>query len=132
MLIAHESLENRTAYATATLNTTIIPPSGASAAIFYWRISAVAGTTPIADCKLQYKDRTSAQFIDVDNGTFAQKTAASFQSLAISPLLTADTTGDFRATAALLPAELRAAFTFDRTTADETYTFTLAVDWLTG
>lgn len=128
----HETLRTLTAYATASLNVDFSPPVGATAAIFYWRISAVAGTTPVADLKLQYEDPTSGQFIDIDGAAFAQKTAASFQALQVSPHLTADSTGDFLAAKAHLSRKMRAVFTFDRAEANETYTATLAVDWLKG
>lgn len=129
-LIRHEKLEDRSAFALASLNTDFNPPSSATGGVFYWRISAVAGTTPIADCKLQYEDATSGQFVDVDNGAFAQKLAASTQVLTVLPGGAADATGDFRSTNALLSSQMRAVFTFDRTSADETYTFTLSVDWI--
>lgn len=126
----HEVIENRTAFATATLNTEIQPPGWARSALFHWRISAVAGTTPIADCKLQSRDPTSAQVIDIDGAAFGQKLAASFQNLMIGPGVIADATGDYRACQATIGTSMRAAFVFDRTTGDETYTFTLTVDWM--
>ncbi|MGH2555474.1 MAG: hypothetical protein ACRDHO_07140, partial [Actinomycetota bacterium] len=121
---------DQSAYAQPSLNVDFGAQVDAEAAIFYWRISAVAGTTPIADCKLQMQDPTSGQFLDIDGAAFAQKTAAAIQALSVGPGLAADATGDVRSAQAHLPAKMRAVFTFDRTTADETYTFTLSVDWL--
>ena len=125
-----ETLHTATAHATDSLSVVISPPSFAHAAVFYWNISAVAGTSPIADCKLQALDNASGTAIDIDGATFAQQTAASFQALQVRCGLTADTTGNFRAVSALIPAAMKAVFTFDRTTGNETYTFTLSVDWL--
>jgi hypothetical protein len=125
-----QQLETRTAYATATLNTDADVPPHAIGGIFYWNISAVAGTTPIADCKIQAKDTISGQFVDIDGATFAQQTAASAQFLQVWPGLTADATGNARAVSAILGNQIRFVFTFDRTTANETYTFTLSADWL--
>lgn len=124
-----ETVTSQTAYATASLNVDFVPPSWARYAQFNWNISAVAGTTPIADCKLQLKDPVSGSFLDIDSGAFGQKTAASFQTLAVGPTMTADATGDYRQAVAMIPDAMRAVFTFDRTTADETYTFTLSVVW---
>src|SRR5262245_53454032 len=128
-----ETIESRAAYATATLNTEFSPPEWARTGIFFWRISAVAGTTPIADCKLQAKDTVSSQFLDMDGALFAQKTAAAFQKLVVGryfPSTTADNTGDDRGAYGEISSLMRAVFTFDRTTGDETYSFTLVVEWL--
>ncbi len=130
MFMYHEVLETRTAYATASLTTTIIPPPGATGGVFMLRISAVAGTTPILDCKLQLAHPGSGQAIDVDNGAFAQQTAASFQAMFFYPTVgTADTTGNYRSCQGMVASKMFAAWTLDRTTGDETYTFTLEVDW---
>lgn len=129
-LLQHEKLTDQSAYAQASLSVDFNVPIDAEAAIFYWRISVVAGTTPIADCKLQMQDPTSGEFLDIDGAAFGQKLAAAIQSLTVGPDVPADATGDVRAAQAHLPAKLRAVFTLDRTTGNETYTFTLAVDWL--
>ncbi len=127
--LSHEQLDTQTTYASASRNVDFNPPSDATAAVFFWRISAVAGTTPIADCKLQYKDPTSGQYIDVDGGAFAQQTAASFQALSVGQGLTADATGNFRVCDGVLIPQMRFVFTFDRTTGDETYTYTLSASY---
>lgn len=126
----HQLIDQQTAFAAASRTVEIQPPSWAWAVIFFWRISAVAGTTPIADCKLQAKDVASGQAIDIDGGAFAQKTGASFQKLELGQGVIADTTGDARAAIALIPVLMNAVFTFDRTTGDETYTYTLSAVWI--
>ena len=125
-----QTITTQVALAAASLNVDFNVPDWAKAGIFHWRISAVAGTTPIADCKLQAKDEVGGQLIDIDGAAFAQKTAASYQKLELGQGVIADTTGDARAAIALLPGLMRAVFTLDRTTGDETYTFTLSVDWI--
>lgn len=123
------TLDTQTAYATSSRTVNFDVPEWARGAVFFWRISAVAGTTPIADCKLQFTDPTSAQSVDVDGATFAQQTAASTQYLVLDPDVTADATGNARAAAAPLSSEMAAVFTFDRTSANETYTYTLTADF---
>lgn len=109
------TIEDRTAYAVATLNTPFAVPAWAVRAIFHWNITAVAGTTPIADLKFQIRDPADATvFEDVTGGAMAQKTAASYQTLQAS----------------ILSGNMRAVFVFDRTTGNETYTFTLIAEYL--
>lgn len=134
-IIRHDALDDQTAFASASKTVSFEPPAGANAAIFYWNISAVAGTTPIADCKLQYHDETSDQAIDADVGAsgaaFAQQTGASFQALWLNPhSATADTSGNFRGMPLPLAKRMRAVFTFDRISGNETYSYTLSCDWL--
>lgn len=126
-----ETLDSQAAFASASKTLTFHPPPAAKAAIFYWEISAVAGNTPIADCKLQHYDPVADAAIDVDGGAFAQQTAASFQQLTVDPKMpAADATGNARIAIAVITAVMRAVFTFDRTTGDETYTYTFVVEWL--
>lgn len=129
-----QTLADKTAYATASLNVDFNPPSNATAAVFHWDISAVGGTSPIADCKLQYKDPISGQYRDVLGASFGQATSAvRHQYLAVDPMATTiASTITSKVVSAHLVDDIRAVFTFDRTTGDETYTFTLGVTWIHG
>lgn len=127
----HQLLETRAGFATTTLTTGFAVPAWANAAIFYWNLSAIAGTTPIADLKLQAVDATSGTAIDIDSASFAQlNNTTGFECMVVMPGITTDTTGNFRAVQGLLPSKMNAVWTFDRTSANETYTFTLSVDWM--
>lgn len=124
----HVLLDTRTAYASATLNTNFGVPSWARGGVIYWDISAVAGNTPIADLKLQYYDKSANDYLDIPGAVFVQKTAAAHQALVVYPGV-AETANV--SVSDVLPSIVRAVFVFDRTTGDETYTFTLSADWLT-
>ena len=104
-------------------------PGFARAAIFYIDLSAVAGTTPVFDAKLQYFDAVGNDFIDVDNATMAQQTTAAQTQMIIDPAATADTTGNQKAIGKPLSSRMRWVTTCDRTTGDETYTFSISADF---
>ncbi|HLA81666.1 MAG TPA: hypothetical protein VJP78_08650 [Thermoleophilia bacterium] len=128
--LLHEKLDDQTTFASAARTVTFNPPQGARGAIFYWRLSAVAGTTPSATVKLQHGDATSATFTDIDNGISGALVAAGTEILILDPVLPADTTSPVRHVRTLLSATMAAVFAFDRAEANETYTYTLSVDWI--
>lgn len=107
-------------------------PSGAIAAVFYLDATDFEGTTPTMDVKLQYTDPTGTdEVIDMDNGAFAQLTADDTQAvLQVGPGLANDNTGSVRSTNALLGGRMRAVIDIDRSTGDETYSYTLSADFV--
>lgn len=54
-------------------------------ALFLLSITAVTGTTPTLDLKVQCKDEISGSYIDLPGGSFAQKTGTGTDSLLIYP-----------------------------------------------
>jgi hypothetical protein len=127
----HVVLDTQTAYATATRNVDFNVPAWARNAIFHWDISAVDGTTPIADCKFQVRDLTSGQYRDIRAAAFGQQTGATRgMYLTYGPdVVDAAGDGENSSVQGILPWAMRAVFAFDRTTGDETYTYTLSVTY---
>lgn len=124
-------LDNQTAYATATRNVDFNVPGWVNSIVFHWDISAVAGTTPIADLKFQMQGPLSAQFRDLRGASFGQQTAATRgMYLAYGPHMV-DQAGDGanKTVQGYVPLLMRAVFVFDRTTGNETYTYTLAAQY---
>lgn len=127
----HVVLDTQTAYATATRTVDFNVPAWARNAIFHWDISAVAGTTPIADCKFQVKDLTSGQLRDLRAAAFGQQTAATRGMYLVFGPDAIDAAGDGANASVhgVLPIAMRAVFAFDRTTGNETYTYTLSATY---
>lgn len=55
----------------------------------YLDVSAVSGTSPTLDAKVQTKDPVSGTWVDLPNASFAQKTGAGTDTLVIFPGVTA-------------------------------------------
>lgn len=127
MAIRHDVIA-ASAARTATTNHEWSAPSGAKGAIFYVDVTAASGTLPTIDCKLQYKDQTGADFVDIDSATFTQLTAAGQVSLYVYPGLTADATGNQRRINDVAPSAGRVVATIGGTT--PSFTYTIGVDWL--
>jgi hypothetical protein len=115
---------------TADVNADFNVPVWAKMGVFMLDLSAVAGTTPIMDCKFQYNDTVGSEFIDVDAGAMLQLTAADSQAVMVIGGPETDSTGQMRMTSFPLIHRMRAVIDIDRTTGNETYTYTLAVWWL--
>lgn len=130
----------RSAAAQANVGQTdwIIVPRWAKAALIDFNLSAVAGTTPLADLTINSTGRlqSSGLFDDTyiykinNHAAFTQITAAAHLVVAVGAGLTADTTtaATGYSEAAInypLPEVLGLKLVFDRTTGDETYTYTL-------
>lgn len=113
---------------TADVNLDFEVPSGASHAVFYLDLSAVAGTTPIMDVKLQYL-LPGGGVQDVSGGVFAQLVAAGVATLQVGPGIVEEATGNDRRAAVLLGQRMRAVVDIDRTTGNETYTYRLDADF---
>lgn len=97
-------------------------------ALFFLEITAVAGTTPTLDIKIQAKDPTSGQYHDIVGATFAQKTGVSRDMLIIYPSLSevANKKVSFR-----LPRIFRFYWTIGGT-ASPSFTFSIGATLLRG
>lgn len=51
-------------------------------------VTAVSGTTPTLDVKLQHKDSVSGKYVDIPGASFTQKTGISTDTLLIYPSIT--------------------------------------------
>lgn len=100
-------------------------PDDKRGAIFYLNISAASGTTPTLDIKLQGKDPASGNWFDIQNASFAQKTAAGTDSLLVYPgaVETAN-----RRVSNVLPNDWRAVATIAGTS--PSFTFSLGVSFV--
>ena len=122
-------LRNVSANATTGFTDDIDVPSWALYAIFYINLTAVAGTTPLFDFKLQWIDPVDNTTVeDFPGAGITQLTGADFIVYMVgAPGLADDDTGPVYTTAFPLPPTIRAVTTTDRGTGDETYTYTQAV-----
>ena len=128
-------LRNASAQATTGQTDYVAVPSWARYCYIWLNVSAVAGTTPLTDFKL-----SSVNPVTMDDGDnldyagwngitqIAGTTAADIQ-VQVGPGITGiadDDTGPFYSVNGVLPPILGFVITLDRTTADETYTYSLA------
>jgi hypothetical protein len=81
-------------------------------------ISAMSGTSPTLDIKLQHKDPVSGTWIDITGAAFAQKTSTGTDDLVIYPGITS--TANRRVSDAL-PRKWRAVCTIGGTTPSVTF-----------
>ena len=86
---ALESTVQASVAQTATYNGAdqIIPPTVRGVRIFL-DITAVSGTIPTLDIKVQMKDKESGKYFDLTGATFAQKTTTGQDELIIYPSIT--------------------------------------------
>lgn len=109
-------------------------PDWARSMIVYLNWTAKAGTSPLIDFKLQEADpvaRNDSYVLDfLDWNGITQLSAEALAVIAIGPGITGiadDDTGSYYKLNGLLPPLLGLKTTLDRTTGDETYTYTLSV-----
>lgn len=109
---------------TATFNTDTISNDGDYLGIkFYLDITAVSGTTPTLDVKLQAFDKLSGKFFDILGASFSQKTASGQDDLIVYPTVAAVAN---RAVSQPLPDLWRVLATIGGTT--PSFTFSLGAD----
>lgn len=94
-------------------------------AIFVLDVTAVSGTTPTLDIKLQYRDVVSGKFIDIPLAIFTQKTATGSDVLTIYPAIAVVANESVNG---VLPINYRVVGTITGTT--PSFTFTLTADYL--
>lgn len=88
-------------------------------------ISAISGTSPTLDVKLQRKDPISGKYIDITGAAFAQQTATGTLDLVVYPGITATSN---RRVNDVMPRDWRVVFTIGGTT--PSVTFSLAGNYL--
>lgn len=128
-----ELIRSGAAQANTGQTDTIKPPVWATAAIFYLNWTAKAGTTPLMDFTLNEVDPinlTTTTPLEGWDG-ITQLAAEDLVTVRVGPhRATNDDTGVDYHVATLLPPVLNAVITLDRTSANETYTYTLSVAWV--
>lgn len=115
----------------------VTPPSWAHSATFFLNVTAMGGTSPLLDFKLETVDPidlTSVAPLGDWDGITQKTGTAALITVEIGPRITADDTGSATAACrygvnATLPPVILYTITTDGTTDDEDYTFTLAVHW---
>lgn len=81
-------------------------------------VTAISGTSPTLDVKLQAKDFASGKYIDITGAAFAQKTATGTDDLVIYPGITSTAN---RRVSDVLPREWRIVATVGGTTPSVTF-----------
>jgi hypothetical protein len=121
-----------TAQANTGQTDTVTTPGFAVMAIVYLNVTAVAGTTPLTDMKFQYTHPVSGNAVDFQwNGiTQIAGTTASNVVVVIGAAGTEDDTGPVYHIVDPLPAKWNIVTTLDRTTGDESYTYSIVVEFI--
>lgn len=91
--------------------------------IFTLNVTAVSGTAPTLDVKLQHRDAATGNFIDIPGASFAQRTTAGADTLILYPSVG---TVANRSVSSVLGDEFRAVATIAGTT--PSFTFSLSFD----
>ena len=110
---------------TATENSSDMEQIGFKGVRLFLDISAVTGTTPTLDVKVQAKDKLSGNYIDLTGAVFAQKTSTGTDYLTIYPGI-GETANE--AISDLVPNTWRAVATIGGTTPD--FTFSLTAEYI--
>lgn len=110
---------------TATLNSADQVNYDARGVRIFLDISAVSGTSPTLDVKLQSKDALSGVYVDDPGSVFAQKTATGTDELTVYPGVT---TSANRARSAPLPRTWRVVCTIGGTT--PSFTFSVGASYI--
>lgn len=121
------------AQATTGQSDVVTPPGWARSATIYLNVTAVAGTTPLTDLKLQYAHPVSSNLVDFQwNGItqIADTTAGNIVvHIGLAGVDTEDDTGPIYFTKDPLPHKMALVITLDRTTGNETYTYSCAIEY---
>lgn len=122
-----------TAQATTGQTDTVTTPGFARYATVYLNVTAVAGTTPLTDMKFQYVHPVSGNAVDMQwNGItqIAGTTSGNVVAhLGLGGVDTEDDTGAIYFAKDPLPGKWNIVTTLDRTTGDETYTYSIVVEF---
>lgn len=129
-------LQNAAAQANTGQTQWLAVPPFANAAIIYLNWTAKAGNTPLMDFKLLEADpiaKNDTYITDLEGWDgITQLAAEDLITVRVGPhRATVDDTGVDYHIPTILPAILGLRTTLDRTTGDETYTYTLSVKWTT-
>jgi hypothetical protein len=120
-----------TAQANTGQTDVVTVPAWATNMLVFLNVSAAAGTTPLTDFKMQYRDpTTNAAVLDFPGAGITQIAGTTTANVVIQvgPGITGiaddDTTQVYSINMAL-PSEILFITTLDRTTGDETYTYSI-------
>jgi hypothetical protein len=119
-------LATKTADATTGQNVDFSVPGWARAAIFFINLTAVAGTTPLFDFKLQHIAPDGSGAVEDADASVVQLSAADMVLLTLDPAITVAAN---ERVSVPLSTNMRAVVTQDRTTGNETYTYTVWVEF---
>jgi hypothetical protein len=130
------TLKKATAQADTGQTQWIAVPPYANAAVIYLNWTAKAGNTPLMDLKLLEADPIALNDTYVTDlegwDGITQLAAEDLITVRVGPhRASADDTGVDYHIPTILPAILGVRVTLDRTSADETYTYTLSLKWTT-
>ena len=130
---SHVTIFSTAAYASGANNSKMITNHTAKGGMFWLEVTAVSGTSPTLNVKLQGYDQDGANWVDLDANVagnaayaFAEKTGASSDELTIYPGLTASANA---VCTGILPNQFRAVATVGGSSTP-TVTITLGVDLL--
>ena len=130
---SHYTILSSSARGSGATNSNPVTNHGAKGAIFWLDITAVSGSSPTLDVKIQGYDQTGGDWIDLgDNvaGTgayaFAQKTGTGQAQLTVYPGLTASSNA---VCTGIIPQQIRAVGTVGGSSTP-TVTYTLSVDFI--
>lgn len=133
MARSYKVIRSATAQADTGQTDTVTTPGFAKTAIVYLNVTAVAGTSPLTDMKFQYVNPSTGNAVDMQwNGItqIAGTTAGNVVVVLGADYDTEDDTGPIYFLKDPLPQEWNIVITLDRTTGDETYSYTLSAEFL--
>ena len=106
---------------TVTFNSEDFCDLNNSSGLFFLNITAASGTTPTLDIKIQNKCQATGIYYAITGASFAQKTAAGTDFIAIDPALTSSAN---KAISQILGPCFRAVCTIGGTTPSFTFSLT--------
>lgn len=127
------TIRTGTAQATTGQTDEVGVPPFATQCTLYLNVTAVAGTTPLTDFKVQYEHPVTGEAVDTQWNGITQIVGTTAANVVIhwgQGYDTEDDTGPIYFLKDELPAKFNAVLTFDRTTGDETYTYSLVAEFV--
>lgn len=123
-----------TAQASTGQTDPVTTPGFATSAIVYLNVTATAGTTPLTDMKFQYIHPVSTNAVDMQWNGITQVADTTTGNVVVHMGLggvdTEDDTTPIYFLKDPLPSRWNIVTTLDRTTGNETYTYSIVVEFL--
>lgn len=130
----HQVVRTGTAQANTGQTDTVVTPGFANTAIVYLNVTAAAGNTPLTDMKFQYVHPVSGNAVDMQwNGITQIAGTTSGNVVVVMGGGNVDTEDDTTPVYFIkdpLPSKWNIVLTLDRTSGDETYTYSLVVEFI--
>lgn len=134
MARAYRVIRSATAQADTGQTDTVTTPGFARTAIVYLNVTAVDGTTPLTDMKFQYVNPSTGNAVDMQWNGITQIAGTTAGNVVVvlgaHNVDTEDDTGPIYFVKDALPQEWNIVITLDRTTGDETYSYTLSTEFM--